>query len=326
MNTELKNAVNATDKTAQYDASAKRLLAQKSILAHILVKTVDEFRGMKPEDVVAYIEGTPYVMTVPTEPGLTNCVYEKNGERLVGLNTENQELQEGMVRFDIVFYVNIPLTSEENREYRLSQMIINIEAQRKETSEYKILNRAVFYGSRLISSQKERDFTNSNYDDIKRVYSIWVCMNMKENSMSYIHLTEKDLIGSGGWKGDLKLLNIIMIGLGKELPKHDEIYELHRLLGALLSEKLTVDEKLDIMETEYGTTIEEALREEVKGMSNLGEGIMEEGIAIGVEKEKTRIIFQMDKKGFSVEQIAEVTGKTKEEVETVLSGKELTLV
>ena len=41
MNTELKNAVNATDKDAQYDTSAKRLLGQKSILAHILVKTVD---------------------------------------------------------------------------------------------------------------------------------------------------------------------------------------------------------------------------------------------------------------------------------------------
>ena len=80
------------------------------------------------------------------------------------------------------------------------------------------------------------------------------------------------------------------------------------------------------MEKEYGTTLEASLREKVYDMSNLGEGIMEEGIAIGVEKEKTRIIFQMDKKGFSVEQIAEVTGKTKEEVETVLSGKELTLV
>ena len=80
------------------------------------------------------------------------------------------------------------------------------------------------------------------------------------------------------------------------------------------------------MEKEYGTTLEASLREEVYDMSNLGEGIMEEGIAIGVEKEKTRIIFQMDKKGFSVEQIAEVTGKTKEEVETVLNGKELTLV
>ena len=37
MNTELKNAVKATDKDAQYDTSAKRLLGQKSILAHILV-------------------------------------------------------------------------------------------------------------------------------------------------------------------------------------------------------------------------------------------------------------------------------------------------
>ena len=48
MNTELKNAVKATDKDAQYDTSAKRLLGQKSILAHILVKTVDEFKGMNP--------------------------------------------------------------------------------------------------------------------------------------------------------------------------------------------------------------------------------------------------------------------------------------
>ena len=37
MNTELKNAVKATDKDAQYDTSAKRLLGEKSILAHILV-------------------------------------------------------------------------------------------------------------------------------------------------------------------------------------------------------------------------------------------------------------------------------------------------
>ena len=35
MNTELKNAIASTDKDAQYDASAKRLLGQKHILAHI---------------------------------------------------------------------------------------------------------------------------------------------------------------------------------------------------------------------------------------------------------------------------------------------------
>lgn len=38
VDTEAKNAVIATDKKAQYDASAKRLLGQKIILAHILEK------------------------------------------------------------------------------------------------------------------------------------------------------------------------------------------------------------------------------------------------------------------------------------------------
>ena len=49
MNTEITNAVNAAGDKAQYDARVKRILAQKNILAHILVKTVDEFKGMKPE-------------------------------------------------------------------------------------------------------------------------------------------------------------------------------------------------------------------------------------------------------------------------------------
>lgn len=77
VNTELKNAVKATDSKAQYDTSAKRLLGQKSILAHILVKTVDEFKGMNPKNVVDCIEGTPHISTVPVEPGLTNAASEK---------------------------------------------------------------------------------------------------------------------------------------------------------------------------------------------------------------------------------------------------------
>ena len=47
MNTEITNAVNAAGDKAQYDARVKRILAQKNILAHILVKTVDEFKGME---------------------------------------------------------------------------------------------------------------------------------------------------------------------------------------------------------------------------------------------------------------------------------------
>ncbi len=235
MNTELKSAVMATDKDAQYDNSAKRL---------------------------------------------------------VGFNTENQEMNEGLVRFDIVFYVRM--------KDGLSQIIINVEAQKDEPGEYEILNRAVFYVSRLVSSQKERDFENSSYDDIKSVYSIWICMN------------------------------IIMIGLAKELPEHDETYELHRLLGALLSRELTIDEKLDIIGNEYDIPLEENFRKDMSTMCNLSQGVKEEGIAIGRREglEEGRreghaeLITKMYKNGLSIEQIASATDKTVEEVRAIIEGKE----
>ncbi len=310
MNAELKNAIKATDSKAEYDTSAKRLLGQKSILAHILVKTVDEFKGMDPKKVVDSIEGTPHIGTVPVEPGLTNAVSEKNGERLVGFNTENGEVNEGLIRFDIVFYVRM--------KDGLSQIIINVEAQKDEPNGYEILNRAIFYVSRLISSQKERDFENSSYDDIKRVYSVWICMNMKENTMSYVHLTKEDLIGSYEWKGNLDLLNIIMIGLAKKLPEHDETYELHRLLGALLSQDLTVDEKLNIIGNEYDIPIEENFRKDVSVMCNLSQGIEEKGIAIG----EAGLIVKMYKNGFTAEQIAAATDKDLEAVKKIIADKE----
>ena len=314
MNTELKNAVMATDRDAQYDNSAKRLIAHKIIVARILVKTVEEFKGMDPLEVAALIEGLPYISAVPVEPGLTNAVHFQNGQRLVGFNTENQELNEGLVRFDIVFYVRM--------KDGLSQIIINVEAQKDEPGEYEILNRAVFYVSRLISSQKERDFENSSYDDIKCVYSIWICMNMEENTMSHIHLTKEDLIGSYEWKGNLDLLNIIMIGLAKELPEHDEAYELHRLLGALLSRELTVDEKLDIIGKEYDIPLEENFRKDMSTMCNLSQGVKEEGIAIGRAEGEAGLITKMYKNGLSIELIASATDKTIEEVKTIIEGKE----
>ena len=314
MNTELKNAVLATDRDAQYDNSAKRLIAHKIILARILIKTVEKFKGMDPLEVAALIDGIPYISTVPVEPGLTNAVHFQNGKRIVGFNTENQEVNEGLVRFDIVFYVRM--------KDGLSQIIINVEAQKDEPGEYEILNRAVFYVSRLISSQKEKDFENSSYDDIKCVYSIWICMNMEENTMSHIHLTKEDMIGSYEWKGNLDLLNIIMIGLAKELPEHDETYELHRLLGALLSRELTVDEKLDIIGKEYDIPLEENFRKDMNTMCNLSQGVKEEGIAIGRAEGEAGLIAKMYKNGLSIELIASATDKTIEEVKTIIEGKE----
>ena len=315
MNTEIANAVNAAGDKAQYDTRVKRLLAQKSILAHILVKTVDEFKGMKPEDVVKYIEGEPSISVVPVEPGLANM--EKTdaaGQRIVGLNTENAEINEGLVRFDIIFYVRM--------KNGLSQIIVNIEAQKDEPTEYKILNRAIFYVSRLISSQKERDFVNTNYDDIKQVFSIWICMNMDDNSLSHIYLTKDELLKPCNWKGNLDLLNIVLIGITNEIPEHDEKYEMHRLVGALLSSELKEQEKLDIIEHEYNIPINQEFREDVRIMCNLSTGIEERA----TEKTSEKFILNMYKKGYTLDQIADVAETGVDEVEAIIKKKEPAMV
>ena len=281
------------------------------------MKTVDEFKGMKPEDVVKYIEGEPSISVVPVEPGLANM--EKTdaaGQRIVGLNTENAEINEGLVRFDIIFYVRMP--SVDDTKNGLSQIIVNIEAQKDEPTEYKILNRAIFYVSRLISSQKERDFVNTNYDDIKQVFSIWICMNMDDNSLSHIHLTKDEMLKPCNWKGNLDLLNIVLIGITNEIPEHDEKYEMHRLIGTLLSGELKEQEKLDIIEHEYNIPISQEFREDVRIMCNLSTGIEERA----TEKTSEKFILNMYKKGYTLDQIADVAETDVDEVEAIIKKKE----
>ena len=300
MNTEIKNAVNAARDMAQYDENAKRLLGNKSILAHILTSTVEEFRGMNPVDVEGYIEGEPCISSVPVEPGLTNI--KQGGKRLAGLNSESVDVNEGVVRFDIVFYVRL--------KDGVSQIIINIEAQKDAPSGYSILNRGIFYACRLISSQKERDFVNTNYDDIKCVYTIWICMNMPENSLDYYQLANRKVLGSRTWEGKQDMINIVLIGLAKDLPIHDEKYELHRLLVALMSKQLTTSEKINIIEKEYKIQVNDTLRKDVSVMCNLSQGIVDETLE--------KVVLNMHKLGYTSEQIAKAVEMSKEAVERII--------
>lgn len=258
--------------------------------------------SVKTTDVVPYIEGEPYIGSVPVDAGATN--------KIIGLNTENSEINEGMIRFDIIFYVRM--------KDGLSQIIVNVEAQKAEPVGYDILNRAIFYVSRMISSQKGRDFVKSNYNDIKRVYSIWICMNMDEHSMSYIHLTKENIIGSHDWKGDIDLLNIVLLGLAEDLPERNEKYELHRLLGALLSSKLNVNEKLDIIGNEFQIPLEEDIREDVNEMCNLSQEIEEKAFENGLAE----AIRRMNKKGYSMQQVSDMLDMDINKVKEIIEEKE----
>lgn len=158
MNTELKNAVLATDLKAQYDACAKKLLGYKDILARILIEAVEEF----------------------------------------------------------IFYVSLKAGR--------SKIIINVEAQRRET----------------------------------------------------------------------------------------------RLLGALLSETLREEEKLNILKNEYHIPMEKSIEEDVKVMCNLSEGIEERGIIKGRTELLKQQVRKKLAKGQCVEVIAEDLVEEVEVIQTIV--------
>ena len=160
-------------------------------------------------------------------------------------------------------------------------------------------------------------------------------MNMKENSLSHIHMVKDDLLGEQGWKGNLDISNIVMIGLAKEIPPKEERYELHRLLGALLSQTMTAEQKLKLMKQEYDIPVDRrGIRDEVKIMCNLSEGVEEMGYAKGEaagkvigrsegklegrSEERADIILKMHKKGYSLEQIMDVTEMSEAEIKAII--------
>ena len=62
-------------------------------------------KGMNPKDAVQYIEGEPYISRVPVDAGSTNVEKEQNGEKVIGLNTENSELNEGSAETIVKMYL-----------------------------------------------------------------------------------------------------------------------------------------------------------------------------------------------------------------------------
>jgi hypothetical protein len=137
---------------------------------------------------------------------------------------------------------------------------------------------------------------------------------MEENSMNHYHLTNEVLLGNQEWDGKDDMINIVLLGLSEEIPAHDEKYELHRLLGTLLSKKLTPNEKLKIIENEYDIPMEDDFRRELGSMCNLSQEIVDDT----VEKMNIKHVLNMHKLDLPVDLIAKSVELSEDEVERII--------
>ncbi len=233
---------------------------------------VPEFSDCTFEDIEKkYIEGDPIlnVDKIPLDDTLD----------ISGKNTESNSPTEGLVTFDIIFDAVVPVTGEQIK------LIINVEPQKTtNTIHYKLMKRAIYYAARLISSQKEKEFHGDDYNGLKKIYSIWICMdvqNYRADSIQEYHLTEKNIHGNFSDEPEnYDLITIIMLNLGEKNTTH----ELLNLLHLIFMELKTSEEKEKILRDEYKLEITRNMGEELAEMGGLMEPLLNIGIKRGVEK------------------------------------------
>ncbi len=222
---------------------------------------------------------------------------------LSGSNTEDNSIKEGKIFYDIKFNAKAPNADD------YIYLIINLEAQNDERLTYPILKRAVYYVSRMISSQKNTIFYKSDYKKIRKVYSIWVIMNTdKENTITKYSMNEQSLVGEVKANvTDYDLMSIYMIRLGSRIDENDE--SILRLLGTIFKSRDSKTQER-ILEEEYNIPMVLPKKGDVNEMSSLGEGIFEEGYDAGVdyggEQKELHFIKTLLMKGKSVEEVADL--------------------
>ena len=144
--------------------------------------------------------------------------------------------------------------------------------------------------------QLDREFSGQNYNDIKKVYSIWICMNESKNTLEKIYLTKQDLIGTSRWKEMYELVNVVIIRLAKQMDEEKE-HELHCLLGAMFLPELNIDEKNNVLENEFKIQMEDERKELLKSMCNLSQGIKEQALEKGIEQGRELEVFASVQEG-----------------------------
>ena len=162
---------------------------------------------------------------------------------------------------------------------------------------YDLVTRGIIYPARLLSQQMDVEYTADNYDGVKKVYSIWICMNTPDRKRSYKRVADSIveysikptiLYPADGTveeisTGRYDLMSTVFINLNSSKTVESK-NTLISMLSTLLSADIKPDEKKQVLENEYGIAMSVELEEEVNSMCNLSEAIEEQGIEKGIEK------------------------------------------
>ncbi|WP_289220625.1 hypothetical protein [Ileibacterium valens] len=207
---------------------------------------------------------------------MSNCGFAVNKTmglliRTSQLNTELAEINVGVIYLDLLFELHV-------RDFHAW---INLEIQRNKPDDL-IYTRMEFYASRLISSQKNRVFTGTDYHQIMDVYSIWLLLYEDSDYITVSPRKTEILFGKADHINDVKYRsNIINVGVDMKTNPVDRD-PFFKMIYYLLSETMEPAEKIRKLDEECGFQINKSCIERMKNMEYISDYIWNEGQKHGI--------------------------------------------
>lgn len=190
--------------------------------------------------------------------------------KMSGLNKESIDIDHGDIVFDFMVVCDLN-----------DKFYIELEGQKDSKKlGYPISKRAAYYLSRLISDQKGNEFINSDYQNLKEAYSIFVTLNGKHKNKIFRQKMEwYDDHGNPTKEEDNPgMMEVIKIYMGEG---NKEIGCL-KLLELFFFDKREWEAKKKILKEEFEIELDDETEQEVRSMNGFGEGLLEIGYAKGI--------------------------------------------
>ena len=239
-----KEMIQEDPKENAYDASCKRILSYKSILAWILKDALEECKDLSISEIMAGIEP------------------DNSHEKIIGFNVEDESILGARLYFDLVFVIR----------YQKQTILVNVEAQSSPVH-YHLKNRALYYGCRLIDRQKNHalEFQGSDYDALVAVATIWLRNeDPKDASEGIVSV------------GIMDLLRILFIHPSQDLQ--GQRAGAQELLSLLFVSQEPYEIKRQVLKERYGVLMTEGFEKEMRNMCTFSEGLWNRALNTGMEQ------------------------------------------
>ena len=290
------------------DKKCHDIFLNKEILAPILQETIEEYKDLSVKEIIELIDED----SISKAEAVSDFPLSQD-VRIEQIDTDMKSVTDKLLLYDIHFKAALPKDKRTKLNFRL---YIDFEPQGKYYLPYPLIKRAMYYVARGLVSQLGELTEETDYGQLQKAYSIWVCYDPRipkriKNTVSQYKISKKDLIGEVEEETEnYALMEVVFVRIDTNSESDVKIFDY--LKGIFTNDK----EKI-IKQT---GPLPDKVDKEVDSMSGVGALILDRGRAEGEIKGRVKALYY--DANFTIEEIADKTKISEEEIKDILSLSE----